>query len=604
MKKTLRRVLAFMLVLVMATGLVACKPKVETPPEAGDRTVIYYAAAYVDAQMQDAYNELVKTYNETQGVIDGVYVQLKATPGGISGLESALRNNYQYDVVELRDDSYKSLATNGDFFVSLDSYLTDDVKAQMNWNDIPTSLTNRFRLNTTKSSNGKFLSGEGASLLALPNGSDPQMLFYNKNMMKTAGINIISVPESELAAYNSANGATLMPHGYAEYKEAPFAGAKSSTNQAGQTVYKVFNEAIGMSWEEQRCLASAFTTSEQYGFVSEWWFNMGFSVGADCIGWDEASNNYKLTLGDTQPGYLALENITVNGTNYNKGEVLHYEDKSFLNNNASELSALSGKVYALPSTYDAIMEFTRLGVPSNKETESGVYGYGVAPSTTEGRNQLFTSGKCLMLIEDFRFTQSFKNVLGDGLGMAVTAQYREYVGGSTYTENGKEYLKVIGETYDGVVYTGELHMENGTPIVGEAATESESVGLFLPKNSKNKNYDAAFKFASWVAGPEGQTIMAKGNKYVPNQTSIGMSDAYNTSSDRLISNMWAGGFLAQRAEIGDYTYFTSTTWITEWSVPFNTTVREGNMTLADFFAKYQDTANNLLKGMTIQIKGR
>lgn len=603
MKKTFSRVLALMLVLVMATGIVACGgPK--TPPEAEGRTVIYYAAAYVDAQMQAAYDEMVKTYNEKQGVVDGVYVQLKATPGGISGLESALRNNYQYDVVELRDDSYKALATNGDFFVSLDSYLTDDVKAKMNWNDIPESLTNRFHLNTTKSSNGKFQSGVGASLLALPNGSDPQMLFYNKNMMSAAGINIISVPESELEAYNAANNATLMPHGYAEYKEAPFAGAKSSTNQAGKTVYKVFNEAIGMNWEEQRCLASAFTTSDVYGFVSEWWFNMGFSVGADCIGWDADSNNYKLTLGDTQPGYLALENITVNGHSYEKGEVLHYEDKAFLNNNTSELNALSGKVYELPSTYDAILEFTRLGVPSNKQVEADVYGYGVAPSTTEGRNQLFTSGKCLMLIEDFRNIQSFQKVLGNGLGIAVTAQYREYVGGSTYTENGKEYLKVIGETYDGELYTGELHMENGTPIVGEAATESESVGLFLPKNSKNKNYDAAFKFASWVAGPEGQTILAKGNKYVPNQTSIGMGDAYNSSSDRLISNMWAGAFLAQRAEIGDYTYFTSTTWITEWSVPFNTTVREGNMTLADFYAQYEGTANNLLKGMTIYINGR
>ena len=603
MKKTFSRVLALMLVLVMAVGIVACVGP-DTPPEAGDRTVIHYAAAYVDAQMQDAYNEMVKTYNETQGIIDGVYVQLRTTPGGISGLESQLRNNYQYDVVELRDDSYKALATNGDFFVSLDSYLTDDVMAKMNWNDIPESLINRFRLNTTKSSNGKFQSGEGASLLALPNGSDPQMLFYNKNMMTSAGINIISVPESELAAYNTANNAKLMPHGYAEYKEAPFAGAKSSTNQAGKTVYKVFNESIGMNWEEQRCLASAFTTADVYGFVSEWWFNMGFSVGADCIGWDADSNNYKLTLGDKQPGYLALEDITVNGNSYSKGEVLHYEDKTFLNNNASELGKLSGKVYALPSTYDAILEFTRLGVPSNKQVETDLYGYGVAPSTTEGRNQLFTSGKCLMLIEDFRNIQSFQKVLGNGLGMAVTAQYREYVGGSTYTENGKEYLKVIGETYDGEVYTGELHMENGTPIVGEAATESESVGLFLPKNSKNKNYDAAFKFASWVAGPEGQTILAKGNKYVPNQTSIGMGDAYNSSSDRLISNMWAGAFLAQRAEIGDYTYFTSTTWITEWSVPFNTTVREGNMTLAVFYAQFENTANNLLKGMTIQINGR
>ena len=604
MKKKFSRILALMLVLVMATGMVACWKQPETPPEADGRTVIYYAAAYVDAQMQAAYSELVNTYNNTQGVTDGVYVQFKGTPGGISGLESALRKNYQYDVIELRDDSFKSLATNGNFFVTLDDYLTNDVKAAMNWNDIPESLVNRYRLNTTKSSNGKYQAGTGANLLALPNGSDPQMLFYNKNMMKASGINIISVPESELAAYNAANNANLMPHGYAEYKTAPYAGAKSSTNQAGQTVYKVFNECIGMNWEEQRCLASAFTTSEQYGFVSEWWFNMGFSVGADCIGWDAASNNYKLTLGDEQPGYLALEDITVNGHSYKKGEVLHYEDKSFLNNNASTLETLNGKVYELPSTYDAILEFTRLGVPSNKQTENGVYGYGVAPSTTEGRNQLFTSGKCLMLIEDFRNIQSFKNVLGNGLGMAVTAQYREYVGGSTYTENGKEYLKVIGETYNGEVYTGELHMENGTPIVGEAATESESVGLFLPMNTKNKNYDAAFKFASWVAGPEGQTIMAKGNKYVPNQTSIGMGEAYNSSSDRLISNMWAGSFLAQRADIGDYAYFTSTTWITEWSVPFNTKVREGNMMLADFYANYEATANNLLKGMTIQINGR
>ena len=602
MKKTFSRVLALMLVLVMAAGVVACTPK--KPAEAGDRTVIYYAAAFVDAQMQDAYKELVDTYNNTQGIVDGVYVQLRANPGVISGLESALRANYQYDVIEIRDDSFKVLATNGNFFVNLDSYLTDEVKANMNWDDIPESLINRYRINTSKSDNGKYQAGAGASLMALPNGSDPQMLFYNKNMMSAAGINIISVPESELEAYNAANNATLMPHGYAEYKEAPFAGAKSSTNQAGKTVYKVFNEAIGMNWEEQHCLASAFTTSDQYGFVSEWWFNMGFSVGADCVGWDPASNNYKLTLGDKQPGYLALEDITVNGHSYSKGEVLHYVDKTFLNSNASELAALNGKVYALPSTYEAILEFTRLGVPSTNQVEEGIYGYGVAPSTTEGRNQLFTSGKCLMLVEDFRNIQSFKNVLGAGLGMAVTAQYREYVGGSTYTENGKEYLKVIGETYDGEVYTGELHMENGTPIVGEATTESESLGLFIPANTKNKNYDEAFKFASWVAGPEGQTILAKGNKYVPNQTSIGMGEAYTSSADRLISNMWAGGFLAQRAEIGDYTYFTSTTWISEWSVPFNTTVREGRMTLADFFNQYEDTANHLLKGMNIYINGR
>lgn len=605
--KTFMKIIALAVSLVLVAGLFGCKTTPDVPPEAGSRTVIYYAASYVTAEVQAAYKEMIKVYNETQGVIDGVYVQFRENAGAISGLESALRNNYQYDVIQLNDNEYKSLAIQGkNFFVSLDQYLTEEAKTAMGWNDIPANMIDRFRLDTTVSENGKFMAGTGASLLALPNGSDPQVLYYNKTILKNAGINIVSVPESELAAYNAANNATLVAHGYAEYKEAPFAGAISSKNEAGATVYKVFNECIGMNWEEQRCLARAFQKQYgyEYGFMSEWWFYMGFSVGGDCIGWDAASNNYKLTLGDKQPGYLALEDITVNGNTYKKGEVLHYEDKTFLNNNASELAALNGKIYKMPSTYDAILEFTRLGVPVNKQADAGVYGYGVAPSTTENRTTRFVSGTdCPFLIEDFRHIQSFKNSLGDALGMAVPAQYREYVGGSTYTSGNKEYLKVVGETYNGQVYTGELHMENGTPIVGEATTENQVAGLFLPANTKNKNYDAAFKFASWVAGPEGQKILAKSNKMVPNHTSYGLNE-YAKSEDRLIPNMWAAAYMAQKADIGDYTYFPSLTWITEWSQAFNKDVREGKLTFSAFLVQYQDAANIGLRGMRLYIEGR
>ena len=605
--KTFMKIIALAVSLVLVVGLFGCKTTPDVLPEADSRTVIYYAASYVTAEVQAAYKEMIKVYNETQGVIDGVYVQFRENAGAISGLESALRNNYQYDVIQLNDNEYKSLAIQGkNFFVSLDKYLTEEAKTAMGWNDIPANMIDRFRLDTTVSENGKFMAGTGASLLALPNGSDPQVLYYNKTILKNAGINIVSVPESELAAYNAANNATLVAHGYAEYKEAPFAGAISSKNEAGATVYKVFNECIGMNWEEQRCLARAFQKQYgyEYGFMSEWWFYMGFSVGGDCIGWDAASNNYKLTLGDKQPGYLALEDITVNGNTYKRGEVLHYEDKTFLNNNASELAALNGKIYKMPSTYDAILEFTRLGVPVDKQADAGVYGYGVAPSTTENRTARFVSGTdCPFLIEDFRHIQSFKNSLGDALGMAVPAQYREYVGGSTYTSGNKEYLKVVGETYDGQVYTGELHMENGTPIVGEATTENQVAGLFLPANTKNKNYDAAFKFASWVAGPEGQKILAKSNKMVPNHTSYGLNE-YAKSEDRLIPNMWAAAYMAQKADIGDYTYFPSLTWITEWSQAFNKDVREGKLTFSAFLVQYQDAANIGLQGMRLYIEGR
>ena len=139
--------------------------------------------------------------------------------------------------------------------------------------------------------------------------------------------------------------------------------------------------------------------------------------------------------------------------------------------------------------------------------------------------------------------------------------------------------------------------------MGECTTASEAAGLFLPANTKNKNYDEAFKFASWVAGPEGQKILAKGNMLIPNHTAYGLNE-YAGSPDRLIPNMWAGAFVAQKADIGDYTYFTSLTWITEWSVTFNSDVRQGEMTLSDFLAQKQNAADTGLKGMRLRIKGR
>ena len=145
--------------------------------------------------------------------------------------------------------------------------------------------------------------------------------------------------------------------------------------------------------------------------MSEWWFNYGFSVGGDCVGWNEELGEYELAITDKQANYLALTDITVNGRDYSKGEVLLYEDKSFLNNNEAEKQALSGKIYALPSQYDAILEFNRLGVPANKEADTGVMGYGVAPSTTANRTARFTSGKdCPLLIEDFVQAESFKGM--------------------------------------------------------------------------------------------------------------------------------------------------------------------------------------------------
>ena len=62
--------------------------------------------------------------------------------------------------------------------------------------------------------------------------------------------------------------------------------------------------------------------------------------------------------------------------------------------------------------------------------------------------------------------------------------------------------------------------------------------------------------------------------------------------------------MAQEADIGDYTYFTSLTWITEWSMAFNSDVRKGDMTLSEFIVQKQQAADTGLKGMRLRIMGR
>ena len=185
----LTRALAVALIMALTAGFTGCYAPEELPPEAEGRTVIYFAASYVTAQVQDSYRELVETYNEGQGVTDGIYVQLKENSGAISGLESSLRKNYQYDVIQLNDDEFKALAIqSGNLFVSLDDYLTEEAKTAMQWEDIPQSLIDRFRMNMTKSENGKYLAHTLNNTVVAP----PRMLiaFLENNLQADGSVRI------------------------------------------------------------------------------------------------------------------------------------------------------------------------------------------------------------------------------------------------------------------------------------------------------------------------------------------------------------------------------------------------------------------------------
>ena len=587
------------------------------PPEGFTGTVVKYYATYVNSYAGDAYNELISTYNNGQGKTDNVWVQMTSNSGAVSSdnLKNFLtKGTSKYHVVSVTNQQFKELAVERGVkrtgvFEPLDKYLTVDAEDTF---QISSSQVNVWRLNYATSADlgGKHLAGAGADLLALPFNSTPEVLFYNSEIFEGMGIKIVSVEEEKCG---TGDYAKLLPHGYAEYAEsygAPVAGATLSENRKGEQVYKVFNNRIPMNWEELRCLSWDYQAknSGKYGYMSEWWFNYGWSVGGDCVGWDYTQKKNVFTVGDTDKNYLALNDITINGTAYTQGEVLDYEDMKWLRANASELAKVENDLYELPSMYDAFLEFNRLGVPADKQVAEGVNGYGVAKSTTSNRDKEFTAGNSAMLCESAENINIYNTGAIKGkFDLAPLAQYREYENGSTYTSGGKEYLKVI----DGTEYTGALKTvknSDGDDVacVGEAisALSSNSSALAIPQNIDQDKKDAAFKFISWACGTEGQAILAKGNTATPNQTALGMSDAFGNSNERVVKNQWAASFALSNSYVGDWSYFESRNWINEWSTPLNSKVRSGEMTLTYFLSNYAATANRALGTMTVRIKGK
>lgn len=643
MTKTKRRLmmgLALCMSAISVMPLAACG-KDELPPEAKNRTVVKYHYGF-DGDTKAVYEKAIATYNETQGVTDNVWITGKPYAGKTdNNLESKLANprrECEYNIIHLNDNQFKDYSTKG-YLLSLDSYMTDELKTRLDIENIPESHLNRARLTpelvkTDVNSAGYYLAGKGAQQLGLPVQNDIHILYYNATAMKTAGINIISCEESKL----DTEYPKLQPHGYAEYladasHPAPFEGATASTNEAGDSVYKVFNNRIPMSWEENRLLSRLLinqgglnpNTGAKYGYCSEWWFYYGFSVGGDCVGWDESKDEYTFTIMDKNPNWLATDTFKINDNTYYAGDVLLHEDATVINTNSAKKAELESKLHRFPSQYDAILEFVRLSQGTGAQSDTDVYGYGIAQDPDEPRTAAFTSGKNTpLLVEGLDQAISFSTTNLDW-DMAPVCQWREYKGGSTYMTDGsdsnyakdafaKEHLKVIGKEYDGVVYTGELDKAaNGTPFVGRATSSGSSITMAVPKNSDKTAYEASVKFMAWMAGPEGQKILMESNAMVPNQPALGMSDEFVNGDNRVCDNQWALSYEFQGIELGDYDYFQSQTWINNWSDVFNKQVRKGTRTLSSFISyvapgsggrTIQQIADANLEAMNIYMCGR
>lgn len=543
----------------------------------------------------EVFQDLVDRFNNKYEGSIKVELKQKPSDGYETAVQTALMGS-KLDVFYVGDAGYKSYAEQGLLYDITDlvaNSSTYDLSKM--WSNVVTRY--KYDVNT------KLSGTESGRYYGVPKDIGPTVIYYNETEFEKAGITIISVDADELDAYN--NGA-----------KDDRGNTKADVGLDGVTVKeygyfvvngsKYFNNQIPMSWDETvevaNILQNSMSNPHAYGYFTEWWFNYGWSVGGDCIEFIPSSDSsynggwYDFTLSDDTPNYIVADDVssvTVNGNTYKAGEIISYQDKLGLNMTSSagedysksitsEVLGLvdEGKLNELPSQREAFTEFVRLAAKTSTvvDTVDGeqLYGYGITPTPSSigsdaGKTQAFAQGEIGMLVDGrwnvtyFRDEDSGVDFVWD---VCPLPMYREY--------------DVSG-----------FGAEREVTVHGIEAGHSGSVGLCINNNSTVKN--AAWKFIEFIGSEEGQSAQAAKGFAIPLQVELANSEVF-LQSDQMPRNSEIFIDAAEIQGAGDWWYLTDNAWIDDWAGVLNGDVRNGKMSMTEFFAskQFDDTYGKLL----------
>ena len=500
-----------------------------------------------------AFERIVEAFNKKyEGEIEVKYTQRPSSSYSTSLLQ-VLASSKGPDVFYVQDNYFKQYASMGylmditDFYNASESFDEDDM--------FPNTIQ-RYRYNTETTT-----SNNDDPLYALPKDLAPTGIYYNATHLKAAGVTIISMTEEEALA------AGYTVRGY-------------------DPVGKVFNNKVAMSWSDCIALSQLLIDAgvTEYGFFTEWWFNYGWSVGGNCIEYVETDDpafnggRYIFTLDDSTKNYIVKDDfagtIEIGDNKYSAGEIVSYADKAKLSDDQK------ANCNQLPSQREAFTEFVRLSQPTTQvvdnvkgiygstsefygaDANGNLYGYGITPRpsdvASDGKNGYFSSGKVSMLVSTSSASIQFAENMKDEWDVAPMLVYKEY------SEDGKAVL-----------------------IHGVEAAHSGSVAMSV--NAKTKVAKEAYLFAEFVASKEGQTIQAEEGIAIPMQISLATSDAYLTNEMSYNKQVFIDACYVQTP--ADWWYLRDKEWIDDWENVLNGDVRNGILTLTQFYGhdRYKET---------------
>lgn len=559
--------------------------------------------------LTEAFNEKYKAYN-----VEAKFTQ-KPSSSYETTMKPTLGSESAPDVFLVSDNYYKQWATLG-FMENLDPYINSESSAlnmRAEIDDMFEGAVGRYLYDVTTTTS----TGPDAHYYGLPKGTGACSIYYNKNYMANAGIKIVSVYEDELDDFN---GGAADAQGNTKAS----LGISGTVKAVGyDEELKVFNNRIPMNWSECDALAAVIQNNSKnkaagckYGYLTSWWFNYGFTVGGSCIGYvptDDAEYNggyYTFTLVDATVNYKVKEgkSLTVNGTTYEEGEILSYNDKFYLDD------SLAADCDILPSQRQAFSEYLSLSAKKDSDSVSGVAGLTdkfneLIPYKISGGEKAYeTALRNNTDVSDAENTYREISIYNQGVSpnpssFTTDGRVGYFVSGTVGMV--VEVRASVSDFRDGIdefdwdvapmlVYRGED--ASGNEVEGIEGAHSGSTSWCVWSGSKIKT--AAYLFVKFAASEEGQRILADAGTIIMNQKSIAQEQINKELSEGLKpANAEIFIHQAEYQTPGDWWFLSDGDWIDDWAAQVNNRVRNGLMTYSDFLSgsQYKDTFTTLLK---------
>ena len=129
------------------------------------------------------------------------------------------------------------------------------------------------------------------------------------------------------------------------------------------------------------------------------------------------------------------------------------------------------------------------------------------------------------------------------------------------------------------------YSEDGKEVLvhGVEAAHSASVGIAV--NAKTKVANAAYLFAEFISSAEGQAIQAEFGFAIPLQRELANSEVFNDGTKNYQVFIDACEFETP----ADWWYLRDKKWIDDWAGLLNGDVRNGKITLSEFYLDYKFT---------------